>query len=486
MICGKDIIDLDLFLKLICSMIRAGVLDTVMSHHPNRHELTRGPMRTAIEQLDFLVMAKFEVTNYLVFHKFEPTLLNYLAGTRWAEATNPLDKVYGILSLADDACSLGSWDTSRGKEQRWLPFKVDYNLSKEEVFINVTKAILDTTGSLGILRFARYEPNSAHRLPSWVPDWASQTTHRVFGHRSVCPAGKDKKIAWRLHPDPRDVWDDMFEQITQHCSPKFELGKANALKVKGFHLDTITALSTNAYPPEDRHALNPQSKDPTEGLEPMRQYLKIIAQWTDDCVHLARGCSPYPTGQSTWSAFWKTLTKGTSSEDKPILQGFEALLSDLGKAQSALEAVKTQLSSTQSRSPDALSEVAAGAALSHFQSLISWLPSWNSRCHSRRFVTTRKKYMGLVPDGAMVGDLLCTVHGCEQPLVLRKCGRKGFRLVGLGEFEGFAFDDVVVEERVERKGKEKLPTEGFDFVAWKKMRPGVSVRLKKVRYFKLV
>lgn len=489
MVCGKDMIDLDLFLKLINSMIKAGVLDMVMSYHPKRHELSGGPMRVAIEQLEFLVKAKFEVTNFFTAHKFKPTLLNYLAGTRWAEATNPLDKVYGILSLADDTRTLGNWDAHRGKNRKWLPFKVDYNLSKEEVFINATKAILCTTRSLDVLRFARYEPNSANSLPSWVADWSNKTPHRVLGYMSVCPTNEEKEQYWRSYLTTSDqsyIKDPIYHEITLHCSPEFYMGRANTLTIKGIYFDTITALSTNVYPQDRAHDIDPLGKDLTELFEPMRQYLRIITQWTDDCVYLARRCSPYPTGQSTWSSFWRTLSGGVIPEDYLIPKGFEALLSDLNEAQLALEALKTQLSSVQSKSPDPLSEIAASAALSHYESLVSWLPKFNSTCSSRKFATTQKNYMGLVPDGAIVGDFICIIYGCEMPFILRECGRNSFRLIGHGEFEGLVFDDAVIEKKVVLKRGENQPKEKFDFVTWDRFRRDVCVRLKKVRHFKLV
>jgi hypothetical protein len=78
-----------------------------MSYHPNRHELSNGPMKVAINQLEFLVRAKFKEINLMPQCDFKRTLLNFLTDTRWAEATDPRDKVYGILSLAEDARSLG-------------------------------------------------------------------------------------------------------------------------------------------------------------------------------------------------------------------------------------------------------------------------------------------------------------------------------------------------------------------------------------------
>jgi hypothetical protein len=488
-VCGKDIIDLDLFLKLIFSMVKAGVLKLIMSYHPRKHGLAGRPMTTTIEQLEFLVKAKFEAINLLAAHRFKPTLLNYLAGTRWAEATNPLDKVYGILSLADDARTLGHWNAHRGKNRRWLPFQVDYNLSKEEVFINATKAILCTTKSLDVLRFARYEPNSVDGLPSWVPDWANDNPHRVFGYMSVCPTSEDKKQYWRSYSTTSGLSyraDPIYHEITQHCSPEFYLGKTNTLTIKGILFDTITALSAHAYQQEHAHDIDPQSKDPTEILEPMQQYFRNVTQWTNDCERHARRCSPYPTGQSTWRSFWKTLNGGVTLEENLVPNGFEAFSSNLREAQSTLGNLKTQLSLAQSKSYDPLSEIAANAALSRYESLTSWLPTINSTCHSRKFATTQKNYMGLVPNGAIVGDFICVIYGCEMPVILRECGRNNFRFIGHGEIEGLVFDDAVVEKTFVLKKGEKQPNEEFDFLTLDKFGRKVFILLKKARQFKLV
>ena len=61
---------------------------------------------------------------------------------------------------------------------------------------------------------------------------------------------------------------------------------------------------------------------------------------------------------------------------------------------------------------------------------------------------TQKKYMGLVPDRAMVGDLIYVLYGCEMPFILRRYWRSCFRLIGHGEFEGLVFSDAIVEKQV--------------------------------------
>ena len=46
------------------------------------------------------------------------------------------------------------------------------------------------------------------------------------------------------------------------------------------------------------------------------------------------------------------------------------------------------------------------------------------------FFTTTRGYMGVVPGGALVGDILSVVHGLDVPFVFRKRGQNSFILVG--------------------------------------------------------
>jgi hypothetical protein len=133
----------------------------------------KAQMKVAIKQLEFLVAAKFKETNFMSYCDLKRTLPNFLADTRLAKATDPRDKDYGILSLAEDAGSLSYQDT---KSKRVL-FRADYRLSKQQVFINAAKAIICATNSLDVLRFAGKRTEGDNGLPTWVPDWANEEPH---------------------------------------------------------------------------------------------------------------------------------------------------------------------------------------------------------------------------------------------------------------------------------------------------------------------
>jgi hypothetical protein len=106
------------------------------------------------------------------------SLLQLLQATRFSDATDPRDKIYGILGL--------SWDFSSGSEL--VP---DYNLTAREVYTGVVKAHMKKHDNLDIFGHCGYTAGGLD-LPSWVPDWrsASETLTGVPFEKEVAYKGR--------------------------------------------------------------------------------------------------------------------------------------------------------------------------------------------------------------------------------------------------------------------------------------------------------
>ena len=98
-----------------------------------------------------------ETAASLVIQKY-PKLLALLDKYRTSESTDPRDKVYALMGIAEpqDICSLN--------------LKVDYQLSVAEVFVLLAVSYLQRDGNLDILSYVHYGSN-IKELPTWVPDW---------------------------------------------------------------------------------------------------------------------------------------------------------------------------------------------------------------------------------------------------------------------------------------------------------------------------
>jgi hypothetical protein len=98
-------------------------------------------------------------------------LLPYLATQcRWSKATNPRDKIYGLLGLA-----------GIGRNQPVV--RVNYSQTVEQCYRKAILDIIKETGSLDILQLCRMPPGldkiareERPRLPSWVPDLRLDTS----------------------------------------------------------------------------------------------------------------------------------------------------------------------------------------------------------------------------------------------------------------------------------------------------------------------
>lgn len=85
---------------------------------------------------------------------WQNNLLYYLCQFSDSKAGLPKDKVYGLLGLANSKVKI-------------VP---DYSKSDEEVFIDVAKKIIISSGNLDVLSTSG-NTSHTHDLPSWVPDW---------------------------------------------------------------------------------------------------------------------------------------------------------------------------------------------------------------------------------------------------------------------------------------------------------------------------
>ena len=155
-------------------------------------------------------------------------------------------------------------------------------------------------------------------------------------------------------------------------------------------------------------------------------------------------------------------------------------------ARSALAFVKDKYLSMRTAATRSFSEIVLEVAMSRFEELLPSVSKMASVCASKRFATTQKKYMGLVPQEARVGDIICGMYGCETPFVLSRCrsGSKALKFLGHSNVEGFDFDSALVESSFPRK--KPWLEKHCDFVTLDTSGRRVYTTLKRTRKFTLV
>ena len=325
----------------------------------------------------------------------EADLLTLLISFRAHKCSDARDKVYGIASMARDV--------------RGSTFRVDYERSAGQVYLQAARWIIESTNKLNVL-CCRLAQDPALGLPSWVPDWTS------------------KRYQNQLSPTAGYL-------ATGYTSADVEFSQdSRILTVVGCCLGTIDVLGDafTEYRPEIR--LTEQMKGT------IQDWLRLALQGSSS---IAKEHSL--DQENDWiNAFWRTLicnraepsyqtSEGRYQISYEIDEGWYRSMFDVMRGVSAI--------------PQGFTE---GLPLSEekLQRYVAPLVAvLDNRMAGRRFFRSGDAVgmMGMGPARTQLGDHICLLMGCDIPILLRSEGDH-FILVGeacvLGFMRGEADADI--------------------------------------------
>jgi hypothetical protein len=148
-----------------------------------------------------------------------PDFMTAVAMCRPCQATDPRDRIYGILAMARE------FDARNG-----TAYRPDYSLTVEEVYTSATASVIEARGDLACLTLVCDRSlQKSSNFPSWCPDYS------VF----VAPLREFNDIArmWRLGLS----WPDAQ-------GPKVH--EASLLAVEGFRFDVVAEIATLVEDPK--------------------------------------------------------------------------------------------------------------------------------------------------------------------------------------------------------------------------------------------
>jgi hypothetical protein len=183
-------------------------------------------------------------------------LLSVLSDFRELEATDPRDKIFAFLNLAEDGLGL----------------QPDYSADVKDVFIRATKAMINKRIGSHLAVLSHVQDLSDTRiqgLPSWVPDFSARLGRVPFDQ-----GGHDDRFCAGTHDDID--YDDWII----HIDPD------NKLSVKGIKVDTVsmsTELNQDPVIQALRLALHSPAEYPVQarawrventGVDRLRRYIR--------------------------------------------------------------------------------------------------------------------------------------------------------------------------------------------------------------------
>ena len=320
------------------------------------------------------------------------------------EATVPRDRLYALLGIEDVVD---------------IAVSPDYGKSTEEVYVDFVRAFVRDKRRLSILGGAGIgypKPEPSLDLPSWVPDLRHLAM--VDEYSSFAASGNTEAVA-SFSPDsrllsvqgivcgaidmlvPRPSDNDV---IIRRSWLNLVLGQKRLLHPTG--ITTLQAYFRTLIADDSGYGSGRTDfRDSREAQRFFDLAIGFLFLLGSDAINRAAeaGCpSTVSANVSEFSDYVRFFAHWR--REVPTLPSEEAILEPfIGSVDS------------QSRLPwPSTADPNRG-----FDCRFSFASAVGNACRNRSFFLTKEGFMGLAPPGTRETDLLCTVLGCELPLVIR-------------------------------------------------------------------
>ncbi|KAF2874068.1 heterokaryon incompatibility protein-domain-containing protein [Massariosphaeria phaeospora] len=321
-------------------------------------------------------------------------ILDVLASTRYAQASEQKDKVYGVLGIV---------------ETDIIP-NYSQELTIRQLYQDASLAVLRISSVYRLLSCVDHENPL---IPSWVPDWsASRVTE------ALCFSTKSYALySAGGHQRGKEL-------------PRFTLSEnRRRITIPGKIIDEISQVGCIV------EVASLDADDPTQGNKAWGGF-----------VGLARGQEKYPSGASVYEAFWRTLVANKSSDglgeapseyDEVFSLILDSSTGVMPSLPGQMYSVRRQkgfftLNNLRSRKPQKV--------------LKELRQSFRAALQNRRFAVTQKGYFALLPRGAKVADSICVFDQAPVPFLIRKAPQEGFQILGETYVHGIMHGEVMTTE----------------------------------------
>lgn len=321
------------------------------------------------------------------------TLGSLLLLTRDFQATEPKDKVFGLLGLATDCCN-----------PILLALQPNYTKPTSYVYSNATRYLIHQSQSLDVLSHIGYvapfeDPNVISRglFPSWVPRW-DKGKPRTQGYHNTSMWGRAKEHF-------SAAGNSTVAAEVTHQNP-------DSITLYGMRIDKVKTVSP---------IILGQDIATTD---------IIYTTWNRQANKLKK----YPTGDKRLRAFSLTIVADTTLNKVPAFLDpqqdldFASYISAHGGNLDGLSKEEENLLHDNSVKGDEM-RYGIGAT---------------NAMEGRSFCTTELEWMGICSPMARVGDLICLLFGGKVLYTVRR-ESKSFTFLGEcyihGRMDGSALED---------------------------------------------
>lgn len=409
-----------------------------------------------------MILNLFKLRHMFLIDGEKPGLRQLLRLSKASQATDAKDYIFALLGIAKDTEVLG---LVPNYDQLW-----------GNVHVRAAEALLD---QYGLMTVVAYKGITLRPLPSpypsWIPEWYDPNRIESFMSKSQ---------------EASEVCGIPLYKAGSRMALETGIIRGTILHLTGRLVDTIIKLEEGV---REHPFLTTELGSAATSIE-----LGRFQNWVAACVDIAKSCVPYPSSGGVANAMLRTLIADSTPNlvrAPPIFVG--GLLSWLEfddpeskKMYQELISRFTELYIQQHSEAPKIVEIREMTAIlewlwsdlkinaeNFIDGILSYfitdnvasdtnadlgtegqdeaslegathglgtspLVALTSACRGRVFCATGKKYVGLVPFNAQLGDSICVLPGASTPFVLRREGDT-FRFVGDCYIHGLMDGEVV-------------------------------------------
>lgn len=305
-------------------------------------------------------------------------------------ATDPRDKIYGLLGLGTDYDRLA------------LPPDYSPANTVANVYARATARFILQGQGLLHLQFNINDVDAAFGLPSWCPDYscdANKIKERYTAFVVGMHGKKPFNAGGNMGSPSSASQDDLF--------PKSREGNWRELHLRGWEIDEVDYVGVNAY--MEPYVGNDITERLANNARRAEQTRSNILTWEPKVQKRLATANPYAP-KTADDIFWRTIMANANFAWISVPDSWKGYF-DVWLDRIPVPPSAACLTQDEKEAKRLYVKPYTDAAI--------------TRPHGRAFVITKKGYLGLAPRKTRVGDVVSVLRGGDVPFILRRRVRSG-------------------------------------------------------------